>query len=139
MIRVAFICTGNSCRSQISEGFGRHLAREGVEVWSAGVAPIGLNPRTVAVMKEAGINISKHTSKSLEALPKDLDYVITVCGNANKLCPQLPARVERLHWDIPDPKVQGSEEEVLADFRLIRETIRGKVLEFFRGRNLLRR
>ena len=138
MTRLAFICTGNSCRSQMAEAFARRLAKPGVEVYSAGLAPIGLNPNTVGTMNEIGFDISKQRSKNLEAIPKEIDYIVTVCGHANKLCPQLCAKIERVHWEIRDPIDKGSEEEIRSDFRKVRDEIREQVLVFLRGRNLLK-
>lgn len=136
MTRIAFICTGNSCRSQMAEGWARHLAKEGVEVWSAGVAPIGLNPRSVTAMKELAIDISSHRSKTLGEIPQPIDFVITVCHHADRHCPELAAKIERLHWDIEDPKQSGKEEEIAQDFRRIRDDIRRRVEEFLRQKGL---
>lgn len=132
MTRIAFICTGNSCRSQMAEGWARHFAKPGVEIWSAGVAPLGVNPRAIAAMREVDIDISGHSSKKIDAIPTPIDFVITVCGHADQNCPNLMAKTERRHWDIADPKQLGPEQEVLADFRKVRDEIRGRVEGFLR-------
>ncbi|MEX2117736.1 MAG: arsenate reductase ArsC [Bacteroidota bacterium] len=124
--QVLVLCTGNSCRSQMAEGWLRYFAGEKAEVFSAGIESHGLNPRAVAVMKEVDIDISHHTSKTIEDLgPKEFDIVITVCDNARERCPYFPARVLQLHQDFQDPaKATGSKEEVLSVFRSVRDQIR---------------
>lgn len=104
MKRVLFLCTGNSCRSQMAEGWLRHLAADQFEVASAGTKPGGLHPDAVLVMREAGVDISGQRSKNLsEFLQQQFDFVITVCDSANKGCPYFPGEVQRLHWSFPDP------------------------------------
>ncbi|MCY0900920.1 MAG: arsenate reductase (thioredoxin) [Firmicutes bacterium] len=129
---VYFLCTGNSCRSQMAEGWARHAGGDQVEVYSAGVEAHGLNPKAVLVMKEAGIDITGHASKVID---KDLlsraDYVITLCGDANDRCPMTPPQVTRLHWGFEDPaRAMGSEEEVLDKFREVRDAIRRQIETF---------
>lgn len=129
---VYFICTGNSCRSQMAEGWTRHLGNGRVEVYSAGIETHGLNPRAVAVMKEAGVDISHQTSKLID---RDLlyraDYVITLCGDARDTCPVTPPEVTRLHWGFPDPaRTEGTEAEILEKFRQVRDGIRDRVATF---------
>ncbi len=104
MPKVMFLCTGNSCRSQMAEGFLRALGKGRFEVHSAGLFPAGLHPRAVAVMKEIGIDISGQRSKGIdEGLLRQMDIVVTLCGNAEMYCPATPAGVKRLHWPIEDP------------------------------------
>jgi arsenate reductase (thioredoxin) len=129
---VYFLCTGNSCRSQIAEGWARHLGGDKIEVYSAGVEAHGLNPRAVATMKEANVDISQHTSKLINPdLLHRADYVITLCGDANDRCPMTPPHVTRLHWGFEDPaRATGTEEEVQTKFRDVRNAIRDKIQEF---------
>lgn len=131
---VYFLCTGNSCRSQMAEGFLRHLAGNRFEVESAGVEKHGLNPRAVSVMREVGIDISQQTSKLLDPdLLARSRYVITLCGDARDKCPVTPATVERLHWGFEDPaRVEGTEDEIKAAFRRVRDGI-GQRVEAFLG------
>jgi len=130
--KILFLCTGNSCRSQMGEGFMRHMAGNKFEVFSAGVEPTQVNPYAIKVMAEAGIDISSHQSKSVnEFLEQKFDYVITVCNHAKQVCPIFPGQYERIHWDIEDPaNAKGSEQEKLAFFRKIRDEIKEKCLEF---------
>jgi len=132
MKKILFLCTGNSCRSQMGEGFMRHMAGNKFEVFSAGVEPTEVNPYAIKVMAEAGIDISSHKSKSVnEFLEQEFDYVITVCNHAKQVCPIFPGQYERIHWDIEDPAdAKGSEQEKLAFFRKIRDEIKEKCLEF---------
>ncbi|WP_083486294.1 arsenate reductase (thioredoxin) [Alicyclobacillus ferrooxydans] len=129
---VYFLCTGNSCRSQMAEGLARMLGADRIEVHSAGVEAHGLNPRAVAVMNEAGIDISKHTSKRIDTeLLNRADYVITLCGDANDRCPVTPPHVHRLHWGFEDPaKATGTEEEVQRKFREVRDAIGSRIKRF---------
>lgn len=110
----------------MAEGWLRDFAGEKAEIFSAGVESHGLNPRAVLVMKEAGIDISHHTSKTVDELgTKEFDIVITVCDNARERCPYFPARVLQLHQDFPDPaKATGTEEEILEQFRTVRDQVR---------------
>ena len=128
-LRILFLCTGNSCRSQMAEGFARALKSDSVEAWSAGVERHGLNPRAVAVMAEAGVDISGQTSKLVEELPrKDFDWVVTLCGHASENCPFFPGKVRRLHKGFDDPPALAAgaagEEEALAPYRRVRDEIR---------------
>jgi arsenate reductase len=129
---VYFLCTGNSCRSQMAEGWARHLGGDEIEVHSAGVEAHGLNPRAVAAMQEVGIDISHHQSKLIDPdLLNRADYVITLCGDANDRCPMTPPHVKRLHWGLEDPaRATGTETEIQAKFREVRDAIRDKVLNF---------
>ena len=124
---VLILCTGNSCRSHLAEGILRAAAGDLIEVASAGSKPAGyVHPKSIEVMKEIGIDISGHTSKHLEEfLNRNVDTVITVCGNADQVCPMFPGQVHRFHWGFEDPAhAQGSEEEVFAEFRRVRDQIR---------------
>ena len=125
--KVLILCTGNSCRSHMGEGILRSAAGDLFEVHSAGSNPAGyVHPKAMVVMKEIGIDISKHTSKLLEPfLEQEIDTVITVCGNANEACPTFPGNVNRYHWGFKDPAhAEGTEEEILFEFRSIRDQIR---------------
>jgi len=130
--KVFFLCTGNSCRSQMAEGLLRHLAGDRFEVASAGTHPAGLNPNAVAVMQEIDIDISHHRSKRIdEFLGERFDYVITVCDQAKETCPVFPAASFQLHWSFDDPAaVQGSAEERRAVLRRIRDEIAGRIRSF---------
>ena len=127
-----FLCTGNSARSQMAEGFLRHMAGDRFEVFSAGVKPIAINPFAIKVMAEAGIDISEHRSKSvMEFIDQSFDYVITVCGNAQKTCPVFPGEHEKIYWDLEDPAAsEGSEADKLPVFRKVRDEIKKNILTF---------
>ena len=126
MKNILVLCTGNSCRSQIAEGYLRHFAGDKASVNSAGVEAHGVNPRAIQVMKEDGIDISSHTSDLLDRyLQIDFDLVITVCDNAKERCPYFPTRAERFHHNFPDPaKAIGSEAEIMDEFRKVRDEIK---------------
>lgn len=126
MKKILVLCTGNSCRSQIAEGYLRHFAGPHAEVYSAGVETHGVNPRAIATMAEDGIDISGHASNHIdEYAHTDFDLVITVCDNARERCPYFPAKAEKLHRNFPDPaKASGTEEEIRQAFREVREQIR---------------
>jgi len=132
--RVLFLCTGNSARSQMTEGFLRHMAGDRFEVFSAGVKPTQVNPLAIKVMAEAGVDISKHRSKSaMEFIGQQFDYIITVCDNAKQTCLVFSGKHEKIHWDLEDPaEAEGSEEERLVVFRKIRDEIRKKIEEWRR-------
>jgi len=129
---ILVLCTGNSCRSQIAEGYLRHFAGEKAEVYSAGIEVHGVNPRAIATMKEDGIDISAHTSNHIDEYRTiAFDYVITVCDNAREHCPFFPTKAVKLHQNFPDPaKAQGSEEEIEAEFRRVREMVKKYCKEF---------
>ena len=129
--RILFLCTGNSCRSQMAEGWARHLKGNVIEAYSAGIARHGLNLRAVQVMAEAGVDISQHTSKAIDELPiAAFDWVVTLCGHANESCPFFPGR--KFHHGFDDPPQLAanatSEEEALAHYRRVRDEIRDFVL-----------
>jgi len=127
--RILFLCTGNSCRSQMAEGWARHLGGDRLEVRSAGIEAHGKNPRAIAVMAEAGVDISGQESTRLTpAMLDGLDLVVTVCGHADEHCPVLPPGVRRIHWPLDDPaRAEGSEAQVMATFRRSRDEIRARV------------
>jgi arsenate reductase len=125
--RVLILCTGNSARSQMAEGLLRHDGRDAFEVQSAGVKPGSVRPEAIAVMREIGIDISPHRSKSVdEFVGQEFDYVITVCDNAKETCPVFPGRATRIHqsFEDPPPPGAGSDEQRLAIFRRVRDEIR---------------
>ncbi|MFZ4774006.1 MAG: arsenate reductase ArsC [Terrimicrobiaceae bacterium] len=124
---VLILCTGNSCRSHMAEGILRGAAGDLLNVRSAGSKPAGyVHPTAIEVMKEIGIDISTHTSKHMnEFLSGKVDIVVTVCGNADQACPLFPGQVKRYHWGFEDPAhATGTEEEILQEFRRVRDSIR---------------
>jgi len=127
-----FLCTGNSCRSQMAEGFAKKYLGDRFEVYSAGIEAHGLNPMAVKVMAEKGIDISAQTSDVIDPeLLAKADYVITLCGDANDRCPATPPNVTREHWGFDDPaKATGTEEERLAVFRRVRDEIEARIKRF---------
>jgi len=129
-LRILFLCTGNSCRSQMAEGFARQRL-EGWEVWSAGTHPAErTNPRAVQVMAEKGIDISAQNPKSLHEVPLPVDVVITLCGEAAEECPAFPGARTTEHWGLPDPaRATGSPEVVLQVFRDVRDEIERRIRE----------
>jgi len=131
--RVLFLCTGNSCRSQMAEGIANHDFAGRIEAFSAGTEPQGLNPRAVQVMAEIGIDISGNSSDHLSRYEgQPFDYVITLCGDANENCPLFFGGVKRLHMGFEDPaKAQGTEDELMNAFRRVRDEIRRQMREFF--------
>jgi arsenate reductase len=126
MKKVLVLCTGNSCRSQIAEAYLRHFAGEKAVIYSAGVETHGVNPRAISTMKEDGIDISQHTSNHIdEYFNIDFDVVITVCDNAKERCPFFPTKAKKFHHNFPDPaKATGTEEEILEQFREVRQMIK---------------
>lgn len=130
--RVLILCTGNSARSQMAEGFLRHDAGARFEVASAGVAPSHVRREAIAVMNELGIDISTHRSKSVDEFAgQEFDYVITVCDNANEQCPVFPGKTKRIQWSFEDPAAtQGDEPQRLSVFRKVRDEIREQLREF---------
>ena len=134
-LKVLFLCTGNSCRSQMAEGFLRHWAGDRFEVASAGTHPSTLNPEAIAVMREVGIDISHHRSKEIgEFLSQHFNYVITVCDRAKESCPIFPGATYLHHWPLDDPAaVQGPPEQRRAIFRRVRDEIADRVRQFIDG------
>ncbi len=132
MLKILFLCTGNSCRSQMAEGWTRHLHSDRIDACSAGIETHGLNPKAVRVMAEAGVDISGHRSKHLTELEKlDFDYVITVCGHARENCPVFPERAKVIHKGFDDPpaleREAKSEEDALKHYRRVRDEIRAYI------------
>ncbi len=129
-----FLCTGNSCRSQMAEGLAREIGKGVLEPYSAGLMTAGVHPRAIEVMKEIGIDISKQKSKEIdEGLLRTMDVVVTLCTNAEQSCPRTPPDIKRLHWPVKDPVgTIGSREEVIQEFRRARDEIRVKIDEFVR-------
>jgi len=131
-LKILFLCTGNSCRSQMAEGWARHLKADVMEVHSAGIETHGLNPRAVKVMAESGVDISTQKSKLVEdVLSVPFDFVVTVCDHANEHCPIFPGKAKKIHVAFDDPpklaKDAKTEEEVLAPYRRVRDEIRAFV------------
>jgi arsenate reductase (thioredoxin) len=135
--KVLFLCTANSSRSQMAEGFLRSWAGNKYDAQSAGISPSILNPLAVRAMKEIGIDISKQNSKSVELFLKEkFDYIITVCGNARETCPNFPGEAKKIHWSFEDPAIaSGDENEKMQVFRRVRDQIAEKVKKFIAGRD----
>jgi arsenate reductase len=129
MKKLMFLCTANSCRSQMAEGFAKEFGKGLLEVYSAGLMAAGVHRRAIAVMKEVGIDISKQKSKTIdENLLKKMDIIITLCGNAESSCPWTPLQIKRIHWPIEDPVgTIGTEEEIMKEFRRARDEIKERV------------
>ncbi len=127
-----FLCTGNSCRSQMAEGLARELGKGVLEPSSAGLLAAGVHPRAIAVMKEIGIDISKQKSKEIDIdVLRTMDVVITLCSSAEEACPWTPPEIRRLHWPVKDPVATiGSAEEVMKEFRRARDEIKTNIESF---------
>jgi arsenate reductase (thioredoxin) len=135
--RVLILCTGNSCRSHMAEGILRAAAGDLLEVDSAGSNPAGyVHPQAIEALREIGLDIAGHTSKHMnEFLDRDIDTVITVCGNADQACPVFPGQVHRYHWPFDDPAhAEGTDEEIAAEFRRVRDEIRRVFEAYAAGR-----
>ncbi len=132
MKKVLVLCTGNSCRSQIAEGYLRHFAEGKADIYSAGIETHGVNPKAVETMKRDGIDISKHTSNNVEEYKDmDFDFIITVCDHAKERCPYLPGKAKRFHYNFPDPaKAIGTEEQIKKEFDTVRDLIKSYSLKF---------
>jgi len=132
MQKVLFLCTGNSCRSQMAEGWLKHLGGDEFEVYSAGIVAHGQNPRAITAMADVGIDISQQKSEALDpAILDKVDLLVTVCGNADETCPTVPVSCEKQHWPFDDPaKASGSEEEIMAEFYKVRDQIKHKIQAF---------
>ena len=130
--RVLFLCTHNSARSQMAEGFLRDMAGDRFEIASAGTEATRVHPLAIRAMEEVGISLAGHTSKTLDRfLGQPWDYVITVCDSANERCPAFPAKTQRIHWSFDDPsRNTGTEEERLGTFRRIRDEIKARLLDW---------
>lgn len=132
MKNILVLCTGNSCRSQIAEGYLNFFSGDQAKIYSAGIETHGVNPRAVRIMAEDGVDISQHTSNHVEEyIQVPFDHVITVCDNASEACPFFPGAVARHHQNFPDPaKASGSEEEIMNEFRRVRDLIRSYSADF---------
>ena len=132
MKNILVLCTGNSCRSQIADGYLKLFAGSKANVYSAGVETHGVNPKAIATMLEDGVDISQNTSNNVdEYLDIDFDFVITVCDNAKERCPYFPTNAKKFHHNFPDPaKAVGTEEEVYEEFRRVREMIKSYCQDF---------
>jgi arsenate reductase len=138
--RILFLCTGNAARSQMAEAFLRKFANDYFEVYSAGLEPKGINPLTIQVLEEKGLDLSQHASKSVQEYLGKVHFhkLITVCDDAEKNCPTVwPGVNERMHWSFEDPAAfEGAEEEKIKKFRVIRDQIEQKILEWLRSENV---
>ncbi|HSW52112.1 MAG TPA: arsenate reductase (thioredoxin) [Sulfuricaulis sp.] len=134
-LKILFLCTGNSCRSQMAEGWANHIGRDRIEAMSAGIEAHGKNPRAIAVMREAGVDISRQESTRVTPeMLAEADLVVTVCGHADEHCPVLPHGVQKKHWPLEDPaKATGTEDEIMANFRATRDEVRSRVENLIGG------
>lgn len=132
MKKILVLCTGNSCRSQIAEGYLKYFAGEQAEVYSAGIETHGVNPRAIRIMQEDGIDISSHTSNHVDEYATiKFDLILTVCDHAAERCPVFPSTAKRFHYNFPDPaKGKGSEEEIMSLFRNVRDQIKAYSKQF---------
>jgi len=139
--RVLVLCTGNSCRSQMAEGWANHLGGEWLEATSAGIEAHGKNPRAIAVMREAGVDIShQESTRVTPEMLEQADLVVTVCGHADEHCPVLPPGVQKKHWPLEDPaKATGTEEEIMAKFRATRDEVKSRVEGLIGGLKMMAR
>ena len=135
MVNILVLCTGNSCRSQIAEGYLKHFAGDKAKVYSAGVETHGVNPRAIVTMQKDGIDISHHTSNNiLEYTGIEFDYVITVCDNAKERCPYFPSNAQKYHYNFPDPaKATGTEQEIEDAFDSVRNLIKDYCADFVKN------
>jgi len=129
MKKIMFLCTANSCRSQMAEGFAKEYGKGIIEVHSAGLMAVGVQKRAIAVMKEIGIDISQQQSKEIDPdLLRKMDIVVTLCGHAEETCPWTPPEIKRIHWPIKDPVgTTGTEEQIMREFKRARDEIKEKV------------
>jgi arsenate reductase len=135
--KILVLCTGNSCRSQIAEGYLRYFAENRADIYSAGVETHGVNPRAIATMQEDGIDISNHTSNNIdEYYDIDFDFIFTVCDHAKERCPFFPSKAKKFHYNFPDPaKATGTEVEINEQFKQVRQLIK-EYCEKFVSENL---
>ncbi len=138
MKKILVLCTGNSCRSQIADGYLKYLAADKAQIYSAGVETHGVNPKAIETMKEDGIDISQNTSNNVDEYNDiDFDFIITVCDNAKERCPFIPSKAKKFHYNFPDPaKAKGTEEEINQEFRNVRGMIKDYCEQFVKE-NLL--
>ena len=134
MKRILVLCTGNSCRSQMAEGYLKYYAKDKAEVYSAGIETHGVNFNAIEVMKEDGVDISQHTSNNVDEYRHiNFDYVITVCDNAKEQCPVFPSTAKMFHYNFPDPaKAQGTPKEIMSQFRNVRDKIKAFSKQFIK-------
>lgn len=127
--KILFLCTGNSCRSQMAEGWARHIGKDAIDALSAGIEAHGKNSRAMDVMREAGVDISTQESRRVtDEMIRNADVVVTVCGHADEQCPILPPGIRKLHWPLDDPaRAVGTDAEITAVFRACRDDIRARV------------
>jgi len=130
-MNILFLCTGNSCRSQIAEGWARHLGGDFFQAQSAGIESHGKNPRAIAVMQDVGVDIShQEPTRLTDEMLASADYLVTVCGHADEYCPALPAGMRKEHWPLDDPaRATGSEEEIMTKFMECRDDMRQRVAD----------
>jgi arsenate reductase len=130
--KILVLCTGNSCRSQIAEGYLRYFAGDKAKIYSAGIETHGVNPKAIATMQEDGMDISTHTSNHMDEYRNiEFDFVITVCDNAKERCPFFPSKAKKFHQNFPDPaKASGTQEEIKDQFRLVRQQIKDYCKKF---------
>lgn len=135
MKNILVLCTGNSCRSQIAEGYLRHFSGKKAKIYSAGIETHGVNPLAIATMKADGIDISNHTSNNIDEYYNiDFDFVITVCDNAKENCPFFPTKAKKFHYNFPDPaKARGTESEIANQFELVRTMIKDYCQKFVKN------
>lgn len=133
MLKIMFLCTANSCRSQMAEGLARELGKGFVEAYSAGIMTADVQPRAIVVMKEIGIDISRQRTKLINPdLLKEMDMFISLCDYADNLCPQLPPEIKKVHWPIKDPVgTLGTEQTIMREFRRARDDIRQRIIKLF--------
>ena len=133
-MNILFLCTGNACRSQMAEGWAHNLADDSFGVQSAGIECHGQNPRAIAIMREADLDISvQESTRVTDEMLRSADLVVTVCGHADEHCPVLPAGVQKEHWPLDDPaKASGSEEDIMDVFRASRDDIKGRVADLLK-------
>jgi arsenate reductase len=126
---ILFLCTGNSCRSQMAEGFAKKMLSKDLKIFSAGIEPKKIHPMAIKVMQEIGIDISQQRSKNISEIPIDkIDLVVTLCGDAAERCPIFPGKIEKIHWAIENPaKAQGSDKEIAIVFRKVRDKIKSYI------------
>jgi arsenate reductase len=134
MKKVMFLCTANSCRSQMAEGFAKEYGKGIIDVYSAGIMSAGVHKRAIAVMKELGIDISEQRSKEIDIdLFNKMDIIVTLCDYVESICPTTPPNIKKLHWPIKDPVgTTGSEDKIMAEFRRARDEIKSQVLELIK-------
>ena len=138
-LKILFLCTGNSCRSQMAEGWANHLGKDWLEATSAGIEAHGKNPRAIAVMREAGVDIShQESTRVTPEMLASVNLVVTVCGHADEHCPVLPSGVQKKHWPLEDPaKATGTEAEIMKKFRATRDEVRSRVEGLIAGLKMM--